>query len=160
MRVKSPDTDAAGAITDLWVELAREQRTFGSHLRAERNRSTIREAIVRHVVAGGLLVARHEGDIVGFVMFGPENERYEQDIARGIVRNLVVRPEYRNKGVGAALLNAAEAALAEADFDTVGLSVLADNEAARRFYARQNYRVHRVELEKPLESDTDKTDDE
>lgn len=161
MRIESPDTDDADAIADQWVALAGEQRAFGSHLAAESNRATIREAIVRHTVADELLVARAEGDdesgaVVGFVMFGPEGERYAQEISRGIVRNVVVVPERRNEGIGTELLAAAESALREAGYEAVALSVLADNEAARRWYARLGYTPHRVELEKRLESDTDK----
>jgi ribosomal protein S18 acetylase RimI-like enzyme len=160
VQLDSPETDAAGEIADLWVELARAQRAFGSHLHAESNRATIREAVVRHIISGGLLVARDEDAIIGFVMFGPETERYEQDVSRGIVRNIVVRPKYRNEGIGAELLSAAESELRDADFEVVSLSVLSDNEAARRFYARQGYEPHRIDLEKPLESDTDKTERE
>lgn len=165
MRIESPATDDADAIADQWVALAREQRAFGSHLAAEANRATIREAIVRHIVADELLVARAEsGDdadepadgVMGFVMFGPEGERYEQDVSRGIVRNVVVASERRNEGIGTELLAAAESALHEAGYEAVALSVLADNAAARRWYARLGYIPHRVELEKRLESDTDK----
>jgi ribosomal protein S18 acetylase RimI-like enzyme len=161
MRIETPETEAAGDIADRWVELAREQRAFGSHLYAAQNRATIREAIIRHIVADGLLVARDEQEnIVGFVMFGPESERYEQDVSQGVIRNIVVRPDHRNEGIGAELLSEAESALRDAEFDVVSLSALADNEAARRFYARKGYEPHRVELEKPLESDTDKTERE
>ncbi|HET7324799.1 MAG TPA: GNAT family N-acetyltransferase [Halococcus sp.] len=160
MRIETPETEAAGEITDLWVELARAQRAFGSHLRAEPNRATIREAIIRHIISGGLLVATVDGKIVGFVMFGPESERYEQDVSRGIVQNIVVRPEHRNEGIGTELLAAAESVLRDADFDAVSLSALSANEAARRFYARQGYSPHRIDFEKPLESDTDKTERE
>jgi ribosomal protein S18 acetylase RimI-like enzyme len=175
VRIESPDTDDADDIADQWVALADEQRAFGSHLLAEANRTTIHDAIVRHIVAGELLVAHADADgtdevnpddptvdatdtneIVGFVMFGPESDHYRQDVSRGIVRNVVVRPDRRNEGIGAALLAAAESALRESGFEAVGLSVLADNEAARRFYRRAGYTPHRIDLEKHLESDTDK----
>jgi ribosomal protein S18 acetylase RimI-like enzyme len=158
--IETPDTAVAGAVADLWVELAREQRAFGSHLRAAENRATIREAIVRAIIAGGVLVAREGDAIVGFVMFGPEPERYEQDVSRGVIRNIVVRPDYRNAGIGAELLVAAEAELAASGFDVVSLSTLADNEAARRFYARAGYEPHRIDFEKSLESDSDKPERE
>jgi ribosomal protein S18 acetylase RimI-like enzyme len=158
--IETPDTAVAGAVADLWVELAREQRAFGSHLRAGENRATIREAIVRDIIAGGVLVAREDDAIVGFVMFGPDAERYEQDVSRGVIRNIVVRPDYRSAGIGAELLAAAEAELAASDFDVVLLSTLADNEAARRFYARAGYEPHRIDLEKSLENDSDKPERE
>lgn len=158
MTIEAPTTEAADAIADAWVDLARGQRAHGSHLRADANRSVIREAIVRDIIADGLLVARDEtDDLLGFVMFGPESERYAQDVSRGIVRNLVVRPERRNEGIGGDLLAAAEAALREEGFDVVSLSVLADNDAARRFYERAGYAPHRLDLEKSLGSDSHKS---
>lgn len=158
--IETPDTDAADAIADRWVDLARGQRAHGSHLAAEANRGAIREAIVRDIIAGGLLVAREDDEIIGFVMFGPESERYAQDVSRGSIRNIVVRPDYRNEGIGTKLLAAAEATLRDEGFDAVSLSVLAENEAARRLYARRGYEPHRIDLEKRLENDTDKTERE
>ena len=159
MTIEAPSTEAADAIADMWVELARGQRAHGSHLHAEANRQTIREAVVRDIIADGLLVARDEtDDLVGFVMFGPESEQYAQDVSRGIVRNLVVRPERRDEGIGGALLDAAESTLRAEGFDVVSLSVLADNDGARRFYERHGYTPQRLDLEKRLESDSHKSD--
>nr|WP_117595331.1 GNAT family N-acetyltransferase [Haloprofundus halophilus] len=142
----------AGRIADLWVALADGQREFGSHLRAEENREQIYDAITRHIIVGGLLVAR-DSDIVGFVMFEPEVDGYEQDISRGTIQNVYVDPEYRNDGVGSALLDAAESALAGAGADVIRLEAMAGNDAARRLYERRGYRLHRVELEKRVEND-------
>jgi len=141
-------------LADRWVELAEGQRAFGSHLLADENRESVRDALARQAVADRLLVARDDGSIVGFVSFTPESGAYEQDVDRGIVRNIYVDPDRRGEGVGSTLLEAAEATLAEAGAETVALDVLADNEAARRFYRRHGYRPHRVELEKRPESDT------
>ncbi|RDZ34594.1 MULTISPECIES: GNAT family N-acetyltransferase [Haloferax] len=177
MRVSSAAFSELDDLVELWVELAADQRASGSHLRAEANRTPIREALARHVAADGVLVAR-EGDVsnggtevgssaedadadglVGFVMFDIEAGAYEQDATRGMVRNLFVRPAYRDAGVGTRLLAAAENALADAGVDAVALDVLADNEAARRFYRRHGYRPHRVELEKSMRSDTHSKED-
>ncbi|RDZ63244.1 GNAT family N-acetyltransferase [Haloferax sp. Atlit-12N] len=188
MRVSSAAFSDLDDLADLWVELAADQRAFGSHLRADANRTPIREALARHVAADGVLVAREgqengatgetsgdggggdgggaedvedaeAGDIVGFVMFDIEAGAYEQDATRGMIRNLFVRPVYRDAGVGAQLLAAAETALGDAGADTVALDVLADNDAARRFYRRHGYRPHRVELEKSMRNDTHSKED-
>jgi ribosomal protein S18 acetylase RimI-like enzyme len=98
------------------------------------------------------LDAREGGaPVAGFVMFGVESGTYEQDATIGAVHNLYVRPGARNAGVGSALLDAAERALADAGADAVSLEAMVDNEAALRFYERRGYRPHRVELEKPLD---------
>ncbi|ELZ99308.1 GNAT family N-acetyltransferase [Haloferax sulfurifontis] len=184
MRVSSAAFSDLDDLADLWVELAADQRAFGSHLRADANRTPIREALARHVAADGVLVAR-EGDsaggteggtegetgagsdteaagaggLVGFVMFDIEAGAYEQDVTRGMIRNLFVRPSSRDAGVGTRLLEAAENALGAAGADTVALDVLAANDAARRFYRRHGYRPHRVELEKSMRSDTHSKED-
>lgn len=181
MRIERPDTDAAETLADLWVELARGQRDHGSHVLPAANRTAIREALVRHVVTDGVLVAREggaqnegenegrkearigaeggtgNGTIHGFVMFSPESNTYEQDVTRGVIHNLYVRESHRGEGVGTALVEAAETALADRGFEAVTLEVMAGNDAARRFYRDRGFDPHRVEMEKALpgpESDT------
>lgn len=153
MRIERPATSEASDVVDLWVDLARGQREHGSHLRAEVNRATVRDAIVSHIVTDGLDVA-YDPDPVGFVMYGLETGSYEQDVTRGVVRNLFVLPERRGEGIGSALLDAAETALRDAGAEVISLEAMADNDDARRFYAQHGYETHRVELEKRVESDT------
>ena len=160
MEIEAPDATVADEIADRWVELARGQRDYGSHLLAGANRTRNRESVVRHAVADSLLVARVDGEFAGFVTFSVESGSYEQDVRRGIVENLYVEPAHRRETVGEGLLAAAEAKLAERGADVVALEAMADNEAARAFYQAQGYAPHRVEFEKALESDTHSRSDE
>jgi len=162
VNVERPETDAADAIADLWVDLAEEQRAVGSHLRATENRDTIRENARRAIVADGLYVAVAEaGDefdadadtFLGFVMFSGGSELLATTATRGTIENLYVRPEYRDSGIGGELMATAEERLAARGVDAVKLEVLAGNEAAQRFYRRHGYDPHRVQLEKSVESD-------
>lgn len=152
MRVERPDPAEVDRIADCWVELARGQRAHGSHLAADANRTRAREAVAGHLAADGVLVARDAGTIVGFVTYGLATGAYESDATRGMVHNVWVDPERRGGGVGAALLARAEADLADRGADVVALEVMADNEDARRFYRREGYRAHRVEMEKAVGS--------
>ena len=158
MKVESPEMSEVDDIAELWVRLAVDQREHGSHLLAEENRNAIRESIARHVVVDGVRVAR-DPDLVGFVTFDPIDGEYEQEVARGTVRNLFVVADRRGEGIGAALLSAAERELAAAGVDVVALEALARNEDALRFYEAAGYRPHRIELEKPVESDTHSKED-
>ncbi|MFC6989137.1 GNAT family N-acetyltransferase [Haloplanus sp. GCM10025708] len=158
MEITTPDAADVNAIADLWVELARDQRAHGSTLRPTANRAAVREEIARHVVTDGIRVAA-DAELVGFVTFRLEPGRYQQSVTPGVVSNLYVRPAARNDGVGAALLSAAETALADAGADVVTLEAMADNDDARRFYDRHGYSPHRVELRKSLESDTHSKED-
>ena len=145
--------DELDTIADLWVTLAAEQRRHGSHLHSAANRETARESLARHLVVGGLAVARDDG-IVGFVSYEREMAGYDRSSDRGVVHNLYVVPYRRNEGIGSRLLDAAESDLADSGVDRVSLEALAANEAGRRFYERHGYRPHRVELEKRVETDT------
>ena len=155
MDVERPTTDDLNALVEQWVALASEQRAHGSHLAAEGNRETVRETIARAIVTDCARVARDDGDLLGFVTYEPANSQYEGDVTRGYVQNLYVRPDARGAGVGAALLDAAERALADLGADVVSLETLADNAAARRFYRRRGYDVHRVTMEKSVAAESD-----
>lgn len=151
MRIEAATADDVDALVDQWVELAGEQRAHDTHILAGANRERIRETFLRRVVTGELLVAREDGVLLGFVSFAMEPGNFADDCERGVVSNLYVRPKRRDEGVGSALLSAAEDALADAGAEAVALEAMAKNEAARRFYRRQGYEPHRVELEKSLE---------
>lgn len=161
VRIEKPEMEEADALADLWVDLAREQRAYGSHLLPAANRSAIHDAIAHHVVVDGILVARaDDATVLGFVMFGPVSGSYEEDVSRGVVRNLFVRPGHRDEGVGTTLLAAAEDALAGEGFSVVTLEAMAANDDAVRFYRRHGYETTRVEMEKRLDAgDADDEDD-
>jgi ribosomal protein S18 acetylase RimI-like enzyme len=167
-RIEPATADDVDAVTDMWVALAASQREHGATLRAEANRATVREWVAQSVVTGELIVARDTeaaskpdgSGVVGFVGFSLERGDYERDAVRGTVSNLYVTSERRGEGIGAALLDAAERALAEAGADRVGLEALADNDRARGFYTDHGYDLHRVELTKSLGGEGDGGDDD
>lgn len=147
--ISPAETAEADTVVNLWIDLAESQRDHGSHIHGEGNRTPIRESILRHIASDCLLVARSDG-ILGFVMFSVEQGSYEQDLHRGLIENLYVRPDSRGEGLGSELLSRAESQLAQRGVDAVSLDVMADNERARRFYREHGYGSHRVEFEKPL----------
>lgn len=154
-RVDPADVDEVAA---LWVDLAASQRAHGSHILAKPNRSAVQSTLAQHAVAGGVYAARHDDEIVGFASVTLERGSYESDVTRGIVHNIYVVSGFRDDGIGTDLLDAAEAALADAGASTVALDAMAANESARRFYRRRGYTPHRVELEKSLGADGDASD--
>lgn len=145
---------AVDALAELWVELADGQQAYGSHLAAAPNRALVRESISRHVVTGRIRVARADDRLVGFVMFTLESDTLERTLTRGLVENLYVVPDRRGEGIGTRLLEVAEAELRDEGATVVALDVLADNEAARKFYRSNGYEPHRLTVEKSIESDT------
>ncbi|WP_435358237.1 GNAT family N-acetyltransferase [Haloarchaeobius sp. DFWS5] len=147
-------------LADYWVDLAREQRPHGSYIRDVENHDMIRQNFAQHIVGDSVLVDRTPEQIVGFVMFDLSTSDIELSATRGTIQNLFVLPEYRGAGRGAALLAAAEDALADRGVESVQLEVMAENEAAIDFYRREGYDEHRLVMEKRVgvESDTNTKD--
>jgi ribosomal protein S18 acetylase RimI-like enzyme len=75
-------------------------------------------------------------------------------LACAVVAELVVRSGLRRRGVGSALLQAAERYAREAGASELRIGVLADNDAAQRLYASQGFRPYLSTLTKPLDSAT------
>lgn len=140
-------------IVDAWLLLARDQQRYGSTLKIEENRTAIRKEVTHLIVADNLFVARREGELCGFVMFHTQDGVYSESVSRGTVTNIFVLPAYRGEGIGSALLSKAENALYEDGVDLVTLEVLAENVDARRFYDREGYSPHRIEVAKEFERD-------
>ncbi|WP_265111405.1 GNAT family N-acetyltransferase [Halosolutus halophilus] len=155
--------DDLETITELWVRLARGQREYGSAVRAAPNREAMRETLAAHLHADGLLVARVDGAIVGFASFSIERGSLELDATRGVLSNLYVEPAHRDRGIGTALLAAAEESLAARGAEELLLEVMADNEAARRFYRSQGYDSFRIGMSRSIadrsENDTHSKED-
>ncbi|MUV60931.1 GNAT family N-acetyltransferase [Halobacterium sp. CBA1126] len=160
MDVTAAAGEDVGAVTELWVALAREQRDHDSHLLAGENREQARDLVAQYVHTGDCAVARTGGQPVGFVMFHVETGFFETDATRGVVDNVYVLPEARGDGVGSALLDYAEAQLREDGADTLAVEALWDNEAARRLYERRGYAPHRVTLEKSVDGGNSDVDGE
>ncbi|WP_226481976.1 GNAT family N-acetyltransferase [Natrinema amylolyticum] len=155
--------DDLDALAELWVRLAADQRRHDSAVRPESNREAMRETLGAYLVNDGLLVARLDDAIVGFASVSIERGTLELDTTRGLLSNIYVEPAYRNRGIGTALLEAAEESLVQRGADAMLLEVMADNESARRFYRRKGYDEFRVTMERSLadrkENDTHSKED-
>ncbi len=145
------------ALTDAWVRLASDQRSYGSHIEPEANREIMRATLTAHQIDDGLLVARDDARVVGFVSFSVEHGSLTLDVTRGSISNLFVEPTVREQGIGSALLEAAEAALADRGVDVVTLEAMARNETARAFYRQAGYQPHRIGFERRLSPEKNDT---
>ena len=103
---------------------------------------------------GHILVAEGEAGILGYASLitrvSAEDEKDEVPYTYSHVDDLGVLASSRSKGVGAALLAACEALARQSGQRWLRLGVLAANERARAFYARQGYDEIRLTLEKKL----------
>lgn len=104
---------------------------------------------------GVVLVADAGGEIAGYVCVLARvqvRERDEVDYDHALVADLVVRERWRGRGLGQALLDAAQAHAVEKGARWLRIAVLTANERAREVYERFGFRPRLLELEKDLAS--------
>ena len=138
------------SVLELTLALAADQRDAGSRIDPSASEAAFRERLARSIVDGGVTVAETDGEVVGVVTYRRLADGLLRDDQVGLVEYLYVEPAHRGAGVGARLLDRAEAVLADRGVDVVELEVLAANTEAVSFYREHGYGDHRHRLAKRL----------
>jgi len=73
-------------------------------------------------------------------LYGP-NQIQTSQIKYAYIYGFRIRSDYRGIGIGSRLLKTVESDLIQRDFKRISLNVARDNDAARRLYEREGYRV-------------------
>ncbi len=84
-----------------------------------------------------ILVAEEDGEVVGY------SAGYLEGDGVGHIASVAVRPGFRRRGIGRALMEALERELVARGARRLRLEVRASNQAARRLYESLGYRVVR-----------------
>jgi len=98
-----------------------------------------------------VLVADDNGDVIGYAYATVEGYDYMSLRGpAGVLQDIVVDPEYRRRGVGRLLLEAALASLKSRGAPRVVLSTAKRNEAAHRLFASAGFRPTMIEMTREL----------
>jgi len=146
----------APRVENLFSELQSCERSI------EENRvdgDLISPAYVKHLLDecekwdGDILVAEHEGQVVGFVcvLAGFDSrDMIEADSKYAFVTDLVVTSGMRGQGIGRQLLQEAETFSMQRGARVIRLNVIAGNTSARDFYSKAGFRELELKLIKSL----------
>ena len=94
-----------------------------------------------------VLVAEHEGGVVGYTYSGVEGTDYMSLRGpAGVLYDIVVDTAHRGKGIGRQLLEATLAALHERGVPRVVLSTAQRNEGAQKLFERAGFRRTMIEM--------------
>jgi ribosomal protein S18 acetylase RimI-like enzyme len=92
-----------------------------------------------------LLVMEHAAsrEIVGqiFIQWNSSDPRFADGRRRGYLYALRIKPDYRGRGLGTRMIQAAEGVLRRRGMDTASIGVEKDNYRARALYERSGFRV-------------------
>jgi ribosomal protein S18 acetylase RimI-like enzyme len=99
-----------------------------------------------------LLLARHEGRIVGYAMVRPGPGAATWDLGeRGLeIETLSVLPDERRRGVGRALVEEAARVAGETGAEFMAVGLVYTNEGAYRFYERAGFRRFYISMVRKL----------
>jgi len=98
-----------------------------------------------------VLVAEHEGEILGYVYAGLEPQSWKElREAAGFIHDVIVEARGRRTGVATALVEAAAAWLKERGAPRVLLWTAERNDGAQRLFERLGFRRTMVELTREL----------
>jgi ribosomal protein S18 acetylase RimI-like enzyme len=123
LRAASPED--AGALVALWQEAAENSR------RPPDTAEAVTALVGRNPEA--VILAEHDGVLIGSIIAGWDGWRYH-------LYRLAVRPGWRRRGVGAALLNAAERRLTDLGATRIDAMVLDDNDLGQGLWQAGGYR--------------------
>jgi ribosomal protein S18 acetylase RimI-like enzyme len=98
-----------------------------------------------------ILVAERDGKVVGYTYSGVEGTDYMSLRGpAGVMYDIVVDPDYRQKGIGRMLVDATLAALKSKGAPRVVLSTAEQNGAAQRLFDRAGFRRTMIEMTREL----------
>lgn len=136
MQIRPYEDSDETAVIDLWNGVLPDAAPHNDPATTIRKKLAVEREL--------FFVALSNGTVVGTVMGGYDGHR-------GWVYAVAVRPLFRRRGIGAALLRRLEAALAERGCLKVNLQVRASNAGVVAFYERLGYSVEeRVSMGKRL----------
>lgn len=102
---------------------------------------------------GQVLVADNNGELAGYVTILNRVQSDDLDdgnLEFGLIADLLVRKDYRGKGLGQKLLAAAESFAKQHGVQWLRISVMSENATARKLYAASGFSEIYLELEKDL----------
>ena len=102
---------------------------------------------------GTIFVAEDAGEVVGLVAIQtrvPSTDKDEEPYDFAYISDLGVREAARGRGIGTALIAAAEAFAHDRGARWLRISALGRNAGARRLYQRCGFHERVIDLEKPL----------
>jgi ribosomal protein S18 acetylase RimI-like enzyme len=129
---------------ETWIATYRDRLPaafFNERVVAHRARDWAELIRVQTALGGGILVARGDRSLCGLCQYGPTQDDDDDPQRVGHIDRLYVHPAHRRAGIGGALLTNATHRLRSRGASEFTLWALQDDERARAFYERLEWRL-------------------
>lgn len=140
-QVKANDVPALQALTVETFTTAFGHTLSESDLVAHLKKNLSEEYFRRVINDDTILLAKDAGTITGFAQFGTVTLPVDANDQDQQLHRLYVHPEFQNKGIGTALMEAALDHPRLKEAETVYLDVWEHNHGARKLYERYGFKV-------------------
>ncbi|MFO7992244.1 MAG: GNAT family N-acetyltransferase [Thermoplasmata archaeon] len=154
-RLRKAKPDEIDKISELWYELAvmHEDIMEGYELR-EDPLTPWKNYIKEGMESGRLVtfVADEGGKIIGFVNVMIRNRASFFTVQKmGVIMDTFVREDYRRKGVGSALVHAAERWIKNQGVEVAVLTVAPENTSGVKFWRKKGFKTYLYKQRKELD---------
>ena len=110
---------------------------------------------------GKIFLAKTSNSVFGMISGYVEPKDEEDRITnrcpkRGVISDLVVSSSFRNKGIGADLMNVMENYFSNIGCEFITVNVFAPNDDAKRFYEKSGYAPRNIEMYKRIREQGDR----
>lgn len=147
------DPDALKLLIPLWLEFIRDEEGSDMNIVPSRENAERWISFVKNLIEkdrGTLKYAKVDEKIVGYILYGWENEALKLYHRRGTIFDLYVIKEYRGRGIGKKLLNTAIEDLKHHGIEIIQLTVINSNKRAIELYKKfgfeERLKILRLEL--------------
>lgn len=141
LKIRSATTDDLSSLTYLLSELFTLESDFTPNIRKQRQGL----ASLMENDRSTLLVAEMKGDIIGVCTLQPLISTAEGGTV-GIVEDLIISEKYRQKGIGAALLEAVEKIAISQGMSRLQLLIDKANVPANQFYDKHDWTLTQMSV--------------
>ncbi len=138
-KIRKYKPEDAEQVMMLWLEFIQDKEGSDLNIIATQENAEKWMKFVEKILdskKGNLIVSIMGNNLVGYAFYAWSTSSLETKLKKGIIYDLYVKPQFRNRGIGSALLESALRDLNEHGCEIVQLTVISENTKAIKLYEK------------------------
>ncbi len=137
--IRAFQRDDESTLKNIWLEFVQDKEGADNNIIPSKENAEKWMSFVKNIMdkgEGTLKLAIISGKIIGYIFYTWSDSPIKTKLKRALIYDLYVKPEFRNRGVGTALLYEAIDELKKKDVDFIQLTVISKNIPAIKLYKK------------------------